>query len=128
MAQKHYLQVTDSHFEKSQQNARQQPVATLGNAAIFTALGTDETPENAENTGESLLKNNPTRARRPEENAGKTASFQEGGAKSGAVAIQSGAPWADIRALIEACPNLSPAARRKLISLGDKATEENGGG
>lgn len=59
VAQKHYLQVTDSHFEK----AVQQPVATLGNATIFTALGTDQTPENAENTGESLLENNPTRAR-----------------------------------------------------------------
>ena len=35
-----------------------------------------------------------------------------------------GAPWADIRALIEACPNLSPAARRKLISLGDREEAE----
>lgn len=39
-----------------------------------------------------------------------------------------GAPWAEIRALIEACPDLSPAARRKLIDLGDKVTVETGGG
>ena len=128
MAQKHYLQVTDSHFEKAQQNAQQQPVATLGNAALSTAIGTDETPENAENTGIRDSEINPTRARRTAKNAGKMASLGEGAVKCAAVDIQSGALWADLRALIEACPNLSPAARRKLISLGDKATEENGGG
>ena len=63
---------------------------------------------------------NPTRARRHAKNSGKTGSVSESGAKSGAVDIQSGALWADIRALIEACPDLSPAARRKLITLGDR--------
>ena len=63
VAQKHYLQVTDSHFEKAVQNPVQQASAMLGNAALSTAIGTEETPENSENTGESLLENNPTRAR-----------------------------------------------------------------
>lgn len=67
----------------------------------------------------SYSENSPTRARRPEENAGITASFQEGGAKSGAVDIQGGATWAEIRALFGACDDLSPAARRKLITLAE---------
>ena len=39
---------------------------------------------------------------------GGNSPFSESGAESGGVDIQSGALWAEIRALIDACPDLSP--------------------
>jgi hypothetical protein len=50
--------------------------------------------------------------------------LSEVGAISGASAIQSGASWTTIKDLIEACPDLSPAARRKLIAVGDGGRDE----
>ena len=67
---------------------------------------------------------NPARTRNTPENTGETASLNEVGALSGASAIQSGASWATIKDLIEACPDLSPAARRKLIAVGDGCHDE----
>jgi integrase len=49
VAQKHYLQVTDEHFEKAQQKAQQQPAASLGNASQSCTASNEETPENAGN-------------------------------------------------------------------------------
>lgn len=62
---------------------------------------------------------------------GKTQGLLKALTVGGANVVHSGsggATWAEIRALIEACPDLSPAARRKLITLGDKATVETWGG
>ena len=63
VAQKHYLQVTDSHFEKAVQNPVQQASAMLGNAPLPAPTCDQNTPENAENIGIRDAKNNPTRAR-----------------------------------------------------------------
>jgi hypothetical protein len=68
--------------------------------------------------------NNPARTRNTAKNTGKTASLDEVGAISGASAIQSGASWATIKDLIEACTDLSPAVRRKLIAVGDGSEDE----
>jgi len=47
VAQKHYLQVTEAHFEKAQQKAQQQPAATPGNAQQSAVTRKEKTPENA---------------------------------------------------------------------------------
>jgi hypothetical protein len=116
--------VTDSHFEKATQNPTQQGAAEPGNASHFTAPELQEPQKNAESQCFQGLKDNPARTRNTPKNTGKTASFKEVGAISGASAIQSGALWADIRALIEACPDLSPASRFKLIAIGDGDRDE----
>ena len=67
---------------------------------------------------------NPARTRNTPRNTGETASIDEVGAISGASTIQSGASWATIKDLIEACPDLSPAARHKLIAVGDGCHDE----
>ena len=63
VAQKHYLQVTDSHFEKAVQNPVQQASAMLGTAPLPAPTCDQNTPENAENIGIRDAKINPTRAR-----------------------------------------------------------------
>lgn len=49
VAQKHYLQVTEEHFEKAQQKAQQQPVANPEKAQQSAVSENEETPKNTEN-------------------------------------------------------------------------------
>ena len=51
VAQKHYLQVLDEHFEKAVQNPVQQAAADPGNASHSASPALAKTPENAENSG-----------------------------------------------------------------------------
>ncbi len=49
VAAKHYLQVTEEHFEKAQQKAQQQPAANPEKAQQSAVTRNEETPENAGN-------------------------------------------------------------------------------
>jgi len=52
-------------------------------------------------------------------NAGEMSDSCRGGAESGALDIQCGAKWREIRELILACSDLPAKVQQKLIALGD---------
>ena len=64
VAQKHYLQVTDSHFEKATQNPTQQASANDGTASLSTSDDIEEAPENEKSQRLQVVENNPARTRR----------------------------------------------------------------
>lgn len=127
VAQKHYLQTTEEHFEKATQNPTQQASAGPGNASLFASPilnRTAETPEKAEFTGVSSY---PAGTRIASENAGETSRFPKGDAESDASDVRTGAAWQQVRALISTCPDLPVKVRQKLVSLGDHEAQRRGG-
>ena len=63
VAQKHYLQTTEAHYEKAVQNPVQQASELLRNAPHSAPTGLSEAPENADSQRLKGNKINPTRAR-----------------------------------------------------------------
>lgn len=63
VAQKHYLHVTDSHFEKATQNPTQQASANDGTASLSTSDDIEEAPENEKSQRLQVVENNPARTR-----------------------------------------------------------------
>lgn len=120
VAQRHYLQVLDSHFEKAVQNPVQQASVMPRNAPLCAPPGHEKTPENAVFPAISGVQSSGGGIRKARKNAGETPSFGAGGAKSGAREVLDGAPWAEVRALILACPDLPVKVRQQLIGIGDK--------
>ena len=64
VAQKHYLQTTEAHYEKAVQNPVQQASELLRNAPHSAPTGLSEAPENADSQRLKGNKINPTRARK----------------------------------------------------------------
>jgi hypothetical protein len=56
----------------------------------------------------------------PTENMGEAASFDEGGAESGAFDIPGGASSKNIRALLRECEDLPDDIRERLLGSGDE--------
>lgn len=120
VAQKHYLQGTDEHFEKAVQNPLQQASRDPEIPSQIAAGRNEETPKNAESQHFPGFKDSGGGIRNSGQNVGKTVSLGGSAVKSAVTPVLGGATWGEIRALIEACDDLTPAARRKLITLGDK--------
>lgn len=57
----------------------------------------------------------------PTKNTGEIASFDKSGAESGALDIQSGASWPEIRELIARCEELPASVRKAMNEGGDLA-------
>ena len=119
VAQTHKLQVTEQHFEKAVQNPVQQASASPGDASSAVTEEMQKPLGNRNSQGFADRIGSGGGIRNSVQNAGKTVSIGGSAVKSAAVPILADAPWAEIRDLIESCPDLSPAARRKLIDLGD---------
>jgi len=75
VAQKHYLQVTDSHFEKAVQNPVQQAAEMPRNAPLPAPTRLENSPENTDSQRFQRKKNNPARTRTVWKNTGQTACF-----------------------------------------------------
>ena len=119
VAQKHYLQTTEAHYEKAVQNPVQQASELLRNAPHSAPTSLSEAPENADSQRLKGNKINPTRARRDGENEGKTSLFDKGDAESDVMQCLGASKWVEVRELIFACEELSAEVRQKLIALGD---------
>ena len=75
VAQRHYLQVTDSHFEKAVQNPVQQASAHPRNAPHSAPTKLENSPKNTNSQRFQGQKINPARTRTVSENTGETACF-----------------------------------------------------